>query len=220
MSSDTMPCGCLGHADNESLCQYPKLQAELEALRIKRRDEVVALTKRSNTLVEKLHDIEESYRQVVHGKCAGDEVHCSCVPALRREIDRLNGRIEELETGAVTEESVGTKWGPSVVQALFELQTMLTGAQEQIHRLEGELEKHAPYAKSCPVCGEADFTTVEEERTVTKGSVTAKYIATVDTCLRCTESGDFNAVNDARIDFALRVEAFKRIEQLEKQMRN
>jgi len=26
MSADTMPCGCLGHADYEDLCQYPALK--------------------------------------------------------------------------------------------------------------------------------------------------------------------------------------------------
>lgn len=33
MSSDAMPCGCLGHADNMELCQFPALQAERDLLR-------------------------------------------------------------------------------------------------------------------------------------------------------------------------------------------
>lgn len=35
MSADTMPCGCLGHADYETLCRYPVLEKrvhELEAV--------------------------------------------------------------------------------------------------------------------------------------------------------------------------------------------
>jgi len=31
MSGDIMPCGCLGHFDNEHLCQYPDLKAEYHA---------------------------------------------------------------------------------------------------------------------------------------------------------------------------------------------
>lgn len=33
MSADTMPCGCLGHADHEDLCRYPALEAERDGLR-------------------------------------------------------------------------------------------------------------------------------------------------------------------------------------------
>lgn len=37
MSSDTMPCGCEGHADNEYLCKYPALETALnEALTLLR----------------------------------------------------------------------------------------------------------------------------------------------------------------------------------------
>lgn len=35
MSADTMPCGCLGHADHEDLCRYPALEAERDGLRAK-----------------------------------------------------------------------------------------------------------------------------------------------------------------------------------------
>lgn len=33
MSADTMPCGCLGHADYEEMCRYPALQVELAQAR-------------------------------------------------------------------------------------------------------------------------------------------------------------------------------------------
>lgn len=45
MSADTMPCGCLGHADHEDLCRYPALIAErdeaerLGAIVVNERDE-------------------------------------------------------------------------------------------------------------------------------------------------------------------------------------
>jgi hypothetical protein len=32
MSADEMPCGCLGHADNANLCQFPALKARAERL--------------------------------------------------------------------------------------------------------------------------------------------------------------------------------------------
>lgn len=35
MSSDTMPCGCEGHADNEHLCRYPGLESALAAERLR-----------------------------------------------------------------------------------------------------------------------------------------------------------------------------------------
>ena len=42
-------------------------------------------------LREKMKDADDSYRSVVNGTCfAGDELHCSCVPALREEIKRTS----------------------------------------------------------------------------------------------------------------------------------
>lgn len=38
---------------------------------------------------KKRQDYEESYRRVLSEECAPDEQHCSCVPALRAEIARL-----------------------------------------------------------------------------------------------------------------------------------
>jgi hypothetical protein len=49
-------------------------------------------------LEEKLKDIEDSFKATVKGECAPDEKHCSCVPALRLEIERLNALAMKLKT--------------------------------------------------------------------------------------------------------------------------
>lgn len=51
MSLDTAPCGCLIHADNEELCRYPELKAELEKLK-KVNDELRQLIKRAEYSAE------------------------------------------------------------------------------------------------------------------------------------------------------------------------
>lgn len=48
-------------------------------------------------LLAELNDIKESFRNVVNGKCAGDERHCACVPPLRA---RLAALLAENEQGA------------------------------------------------------------------------------------------------------------------------
>jgi hypothetical protein len=40
-----------------------------------------------------LAEIHNTYVSIVTGPCAPDEVHCTCVPALRGEIDRLNAEL-------------------------------------------------------------------------------------------------------------------------------
>ncbi len=37
----------------------------------------------------KLKDWQDSHSRVINEKCPTDEKHCTCVPALRRQIDRL-----------------------------------------------------------------------------------------------------------------------------------
>jgi len=38
-------------------------------------------------------ELREYYRRVIEEPCAGDEQHCTCVPALRAEIERLRGAL-------------------------------------------------------------------------------------------------------------------------------
>jgi len=40
-------------------------------------------------LEERLDDYLDDYQAVMNENCANDEKHCSCVPVLRKEIDRL-----------------------------------------------------------------------------------------------------------------------------------
>ena len=42
---------------------------------------------------KKLTEIKETYKNIIDEKCAGDEVHCTCVPALRLRIEKLEKRV-------------------------------------------------------------------------------------------------------------------------------
>jgi predicted RNase H-like nuclease (RuvC/YqgF family) len=45
-------------------------------------------------LLEIINDYEEYYQKVIEEKCASDERHCTCVPALRQRINDLEGELE------------------------------------------------------------------------------------------------------------------------------
>ena len=60
----------------------------------------------NDRLRERITEYEDSYRAVIAEKCfAGDEIHCSCVPPLRREIHHLTEKLKTLvtNTGANSE---------------------------------------------------------------------------------------------------------------------
>ena len=46
-------------------------------------------------LKAELEDIAESHRMVMNEQCPGDEIHCTCVPILKREIAALTKALEE-----------------------------------------------------------------------------------------------------------------------------
>jgi hypothetical protein len=47
-------------------------------------------------LATELQDIRDGNRIILDEKCASDEVHCGCVPVLRREIGRLREALEKI----------------------------------------------------------------------------------------------------------------------------
>ena len=55
-----------------------------------------ALTMILLKLEDELVEHDAYYRKVVNDECAPDEVHCTCVPALRDKIDRLEDTVAEL----------------------------------------------------------------------------------------------------------------------------
>jgi hypothetical protein len=57
----------------------PTLEADLKAL-----------LEEIETLRERIADFEDDYRKVTSEKCAPDELHCSCVPHLRRALREAN----------------------------------------------------------------------------------------------------------------------------------
>jgi len=52
-------------------------------------------------LITEIDDGNDYYRRVVMEQCAPDELHCTCVPGLRKEIDKLNTMIDLMLTDAV-----------------------------------------------------------------------------------------------------------------------
>ena len=61
--------------------------------------------KRIAELEGELSDIKETYRTVMEEKCASDEVHCACVPALRSKIAELEQEIKNRGTGLALAEA-------------------------------------------------------------------------------------------------------------------
>ena len=55
---------------------------------------------RADRLQETLDDWQETHRQIMAEECAGDEIHCTCVPNLRRrivELEKVNTRLQDSE---------------------------------------------------------------------------------------------------------------------------
>lgn len=70
-----------------------KLQAEI----IKLKYELLDVEKENISLQENLNDISDTHSNVMNEKCWPDERHCTCVPFLRTEIDKLKLERENLQ---------------------------------------------------------------------------------------------------------------------------
>jgi hypothetical protein len=57
--------------------------------------ELLRLEKREHELEAKLAEHDAYYKKVVNEECASDEVHCTCVPALRDKINQLEAELGE-----------------------------------------------------------------------------------------------------------------------------
>ena len=53
-------------------------------------------------LKEESDEFDKLYKRVIDEKCPSDELHCTCVPILRMEIDRLNKIVEEADEAMQT----------------------------------------------------------------------------------------------------------------------
>lgn len=49
----------------------------------------------------RLDDYYDDHRAVVAGRCGPDEVHCSCVPHLRREVEAMRAVVEAAERASM-----------------------------------------------------------------------------------------------------------------------
>lgn len=55
------------------------------------------LERERDEAVAKLRDYEDDFEAVMRSECAGDEVHCGCVPHLRRKLAAKDERINDLK---------------------------------------------------------------------------------------------------------------------------
>lgn len=60
-------------------------------------EEIDKLQSRNMELETELQDIKDSYNKVMEENCPTDEVHCTCVPALRASRTKLEAEVEALE---------------------------------------------------------------------------------------------------------------------------
>jgi len=57
--------------------------------------ELVDVEKENKSLQENLNDISDTHSNIINEKCWPDEKHCTCVPFLRIEIDKLKKKIKK-----------------------------------------------------------------------------------------------------------------------------
>lgn len=75
-------------------------------------------------LKETVSDYEESHRKIIAEECAGDEKHCTCVPALRQRVAELEAELKYVARNAsmIQAERIelllnkGTVSGPALTQ--------------------------------------------------------------------------------------------------------
>jgi uncharacterized small protein (DUF1192 family) len=94
----------------------------VEKLRIQAHDaDVKALERRNDELqaeVERLKHYEEYFYRVIDEPCPNDEQHCTCVPALRLEIDRLKEAQRWIPVGERLPEKNTTDLGEEYIVKL------------------------------------------------------------------------------------------------------
>jgi len=59
--------------------------------------EILRLEKKERDLEAELTEHNAYYRKVINEECAPDEVHCTCVPALRDKIRQLEAKLNAVE---------------------------------------------------------------------------------------------------------------------------
>ena len=84
-----------------------KLEAEVERLKS---DKTHLITQCAN-LLEELSEIKETYASIVQQPHFDErEVHCSCVPALRAEVERLTNALDQMTLDALATAKDRDEW--------------------------------------------------------------------------------------------------------------
>lgn len=80
--------------NNERIAKLEAEREELSTLYNHACARIDSDAERIADLKEELQAHDDYYRIVVNDECAPDEVHCTCVPALRKKIDNLEAELE------------------------------------------------------------------------------------------------------------------------------
>lgn len=87
--------------NNRLMAENERLRAQVESLSEQLTMESISVSQAEiERLRDRLSDYDEAHRMTVDDCGSPDEAHCSCVPALRMEIERLQARVAELEKDA------------------------------------------------------------------------------------------------------------------------
>jgi hypothetical protein len=93
--------GCMTWQDEEPCDAVDALQARIVAiLKDRTTDSGVLNFALILDMAERAQDFEDDFSKVKAEKCAGDEVHCSCVIHLRRQIEELKAEVAALKSEA------------------------------------------------------------------------------------------------------------------------
>jgi hypothetical protein len=93
--------GCMTWQDEEPCDAVDALQARIAAiLKDRTTDSGVLNFALILDMAERAQDFEDDFSKVKAEKCAGDEVHCSCVIHLRRQIEELKAEVAALKSEA------------------------------------------------------------------------------------------------------------------------
>lgn len=145
MSDDYMPCGCLGHADNADLCEYPALLAE--------RNELGAQLREAQERAEKLtmrYAESESWRRTY-----AEDARRLAKQLEAAETTPLSAVAAESAVVNENNEALGLKILDLESEPRIEAETLELAAKELGSHC--VLRKpwpggHMPYHDSCPDC--------------------------------------------------------------------
>ena len=87
--------------------------------RLNDKESIAGLTKSCKEAITELQSIKETHKNIIDEKCAGDELHCTCVPALRERITNLD-KLSKYLSGKFREKDQELQSAKERIEALAE----------------------------------------------------------------------------------------------------